>query len=153
MTNKPMPSRDAQVIARTLAGESAASIAEDMHISKGRISQILVRNGLGGRLKHPGLSCIQWSVRQTVSGSWLCSGGGQSRLAGTPQAAFELWKADLLGQSTKTAQPQVATPPRTPSKPDALRLPAGMLHLAQRAAAAQPRLMNMGSRVREGGVL
>jgi hypothetical protein len=152
MSNQPMPDRDEAIVARIFAGGSTAKVAAELGISPGRVSQILARKGLCGRVKEPGMPCISWSVRQEPGGAWLCTGGGIARRAKTPEVAVERWKAELARQRGTIVVLETPTPAPVRIVTGALRLSATMRHLAERAAAAQPPLLNMGSPVREGGV-
>jgi hypothetical protein len=140
---------------RAAAGECAKAIAADLGISSGRVSQILSRRGMCGRVKDPGMPSIQWLVRQEQQGSWLCTGGGIARRAKTPDAAIARWKAELARKRGQIVVPEtpVSAPIATASVlTGALRLSPALRAAAARAEAVQPRMLNMGSRARDGGV-
>lgn len=168
MTTYEQKDRNAEIVRRRIAGETATDLAREYCVAITRISQLVRRHRerMGDIQPHEKpksqASAIRPRLRKDELGLWECTDGTVSRRGETQKEAYDRWMAAAIAaaQPEKVARqpmpgpmpayagPVTVVPGMRPGK--AFTLSPSMQLAAARALAAQPRMHSLAG-ARRGG--
>lgn len=159
MTTHEQTARNAEIVARRLAGAHTGELALEYGVTATRIAQLVRRHREKAgeipntsRRKTPVRSMGRPRLRKVDLGLWECSGDGVARRGETPSDAYNRWvnvaikllmNVPVRVEAPVQLEPEqpylgeiTVVPGMRPGNP--LKLPAALLLNGARARAAQP---------------
>lgn len=159
-TTHEQTARNAEIVSRRLAGETATDLAREFGVAVTRVSQLVRRHRekSGEIPQRPRTKAKCKSglprLRKGDYGLWYCGEGAQARAGETPKAAYDLWLAAgsrSMPLSQRAAPPvlepyagPVTVVPGTKVAARPLTIPPAMRFAMERAGLAQAPLLTLG---------